>query len=412
MTGSLPTVTRSAALLAALLVATSAPAPLAQVAPSAEHLVARLVATSTDPAALEVLWEELRADGQIPYRHGDHAVFLYRGEATRVFVAGDHTGWQPHAGSALARIPGTDVWYRTDRFPAGARIDYKLVVDEEYVLDPANPHVQVSGFGPNSELRMPGWHPGPHTVRSPEIPRGTLEPEQTLTSEALGLPITYRVYTPSGYETLSDLPVVYVTDGHEYADDDLGAAVIVLDNLVATRGMEPAIAVFIDPRIDGENRRDQLYLGNPAFAAFIAEELVATIDAAYRTRADREGRVILGTSWGGVFATYLGLTHPQTFGRLAIQSPAYWASEVHPSWPGPRLAEQFADGHHSFTVHLSTGTIHDGEVLTRRMRDAFAAGGHHLTYREVPEGHSWGNWRALLADVFATLLPPTGATGR
>ena len=74
------------------------------------------------------------------------------------------------------------------------------------------------------------------------------------------------------------------------------------DNLVADGRVEPCVVVFVDPRWAGQNRRQQQYVQNPGFAAFVAEELVPTIDAAYRTRPDRESRVILGTSLGGVFA--------------------------------------------------------------------------------------------------------------
>ena len=38
--------------------------------------------------------------------------------------------------------------------------------------------------------------------------------------------------------------------------------------------------------------------------------LDAAIDAAYRTRADRDSRVILGTSLGGLFSAYLGTQQP------------------------------------------------------------------------------------------------------
>jgi enterochelin esterase family protein len=35
-----------------------------------------------------------------------------------------------------------------------------------------------------------------------------------------------------------------------------------------------------------------------------------------------------------------------------------------------------------------------------------------LTYTEVAEGHSWGNWRALLDDILIALVPPEATTPR
>jgi enterochelin esterase-like enzyme len=377
-------------------------APHAQEAPDA---LPELRAALAEPAALDALWSALREAGQVPFRAADSAAFLWRGEADSVFVAGDHTGWAANP-LPLTRVPGTDLWLRAEAFPEAARLDYKLVVDGDWRLDPNNPHVQMSGFGPNSELRMPGWRPAPETLRPKGGPAGTLSPEQTLYSEALRHALTYRVYTPPGYEGLADLPVIYATDGHEYADDGLGAATAVLDGLIASGRMEPALAVFVDPRVEGENVRHVLYLNNPAFAAFVAEDLTEAVDAAYRTRATREGRAILGTSFGGVFAGYLGGLHPEVFGKLIVQSPALWVT-ASPQWEGPSVFDRLAEVEPgSLDVVLTVGTVNDGAEPTRRLREVLQDRGHRVTYREVPEGHSWGQWRALLPEAFTTLFPP------
>ncbi|MEM6326433.1 MAG: alpha/beta hydrolase-fold protein [Bacteroidota bacterium] len=360
-------------------------------------------------AALDALWADLRAADRIPFVAGDSAMWLWRGNASTVTVAGDHTRWNPSV-APLTRLGESDLWARADRFPEAARLDYKLVVGGSWILDPNNPHQQWSGFGPNSELRMPGWVFPEETVRQPGVSSGTLSPNVTITSAHVGTPVVYRVHTPAGYGAMDDLPVVYVTDGHEYADDRLGALRIVLDNLVAAGEMEPALVVFVDPRFSGTNRRQEQYIQNQGFARFMAEDLVPAIDAAYRTRTDRDSRVILGTSLGGLFSAYLGLRHPDVFGRLAIQSPAFWVSENPSAWTGPSIYQQVQASPDTWQIHMTTGTIHDTEAGARRMRDVMTARGLDVTYREVPEGHSWGNWRALLDEAFRTLLPPRAST--
>ena len=167
--------------------------------------------------------------------------------------------------------------------------------------------------------------------------------------------------------------------------------------------------MFVDPRAVGNpsnNQRSEQYVQNPDFAAFIAEELVPAIDAGYRTQPDRDHRVILGTSLGGLFSAYLGLLHPDVFNRLAIQSPAFWVSESPDWWTGPSVYAMMADAPDgTFMIHMSTGTINDTENGARQMRDVIESHDHVLTYREVPEGHSWGNWRALLDEMLMALLP-------
>ena len=401
-------------LLAALLALASGAA--AQPFESAGALLDSLDAASSiadadaRDAALDAIWTDLRAAGQIPFAAGDSAVFLWRGVAGQVAVAGDHTGWTP-ARSPLTRIGQGDVWARAERFPPASRLDYKLVLNgSNWILDPANPQQQWSGFGPNSELRMPEWVFPDETEIRPGAARGSLSAPLTMQSAAYGAPVVYRVYTPAAYDRLANLPVIYVTDGHEYADDRLGALRVVLDNLVASGEAEPAIVVFIDPRYNGQNRRQAQYVQNEGFAAFVATELVPAIDAEYRTRADRDGRVILGTSLGGLFSASLGVQHPEVFGRIAIQSPAFWAGANPEWWTGPTIYEMVQASGAEWAVHMVTGTINDTEDGARRMRDVMQARGLDLTYAEVPEGHSWGNWRANLDDMLRTLLPAPGAT--
>ena len=399
-------------LLVLLLVLGTATAARAQPVPaSAAELLDALA--SARGAGLDGLWDALVATQRVPFVSGDTAVFLARGPAGQMSVAGDPNGWNPWASPMREVAPG--VWARVDVFDARARLDYKLVRDgTEWALDPHNPHVQWSGHGPNSELRMPAWRPAPETVPVPGAAAGTLGPPQQIESAALGATITYRVYTPPGYGAAgvraARHPTLYVTDGHEYADDRLGAVPTVLDALARDGRIDPPVAVFIDPRRDGLNRRQTQYVQNPRFADFVATELVPTVDRTYRTRADAGSRVILGTSLGGVFSTSLGVRHADVFGRLAIQSPAYWVSENPEWWSGPSIYDEVAavpEG--TLEVFMSTGTINDTEAGARRMRDTLLARGHTLTYVEVPEGHSWGNWRALIDDVAEALLPPRSA---
>lgn len=362
-------------------------------------------AEAEDGECLDAAFEALvhDADRPGPYAAGDSALFLWRGRAEAVAVAGDHTGWRPVPMRALR---GGRHWLQAVALPPAARIDYKLVIDGEWVLDPANPHRQWGGAGPNSELRMPGWTPEPLTEPRLDGPHGTLGPPDTLRSDRLGAPVVVRVYTPAGAH--GPLPTLYVTDGHEYADDRLGALVTVLDNTIADGLVAPLVAVFVDPRWDGENRRAEQYVQNEAFAAFVAEDLVPHVEAAYRTRTDRAGRAVLGTSLGGLFAAFLLAEHPEAFGRAVIQSPAFWVSEPNDTfaWRGPSVfgrVEALPEG--SLTVFLSTGTVHDTEAEARRMHDLLGAHGHTVTYVEVPEGHSWGNWRGLLDDALVALFP-------
>lgn len=362
--------------------------------------IAGLADAGDRAAALDKVWATLREAGQIPYAQGDKAAFLYRGDANSVAIAGDANGWNPGAASARAtRLTGTDLWVLEQEFPSDARLDYKIVVNgSNWILDPANPLQIWSGFGPNSELRMPDYEFPQETVRRPGVARGALSAKLTLPSSQLGNAVNYRVYTPAGYEaqSLADLPAVYVTDGHEYASDHLGAMTAVMDNLIDAGRMRPALAVFIDPRhaATGVNQRAELYLQNEQFARFVADELVPAVDAAYRTEQSARARTILGTSLGGLNSAYFGAELPDVFGNIAVQSPASF-SRFAPGLFQRYRTEPLVE---RLNVFVSAGTINDG-AGGRQFADLLAAEGYHVAFVETNEGHSWGQWRGLLDDV-------------
>ena len=343
---------------------------------------------------LAALWDTLRANDQIPYAQGDRVAFLYKGTASSISFPGDHNRWNI-VESPATRIGESDVWMHEVILPDDARVDYKIVLNgSEWILDPENPKTQVGGFGPNSELRMPAYEPSPWVERRDGVEQGTYSRNLALASSMLGYTVTYRVYTPAGYNAnqLSNLPVIYVTDGHEYADDLMGSMRIVLDNLIAEQAIEPIIAVFIDPRVNGENIRSQQYRENPAFAGFVADELVPAIDSAYRTNPDRMARGILGTSFGGLNSAYFGAQETETFYNIGIQSPAFHG--------GPTIYSLYNDEPvRNIRIHMTWGTINDGATGTGAIVAILAEKGYEFTTLVMNEGHSWGFWRALLDDV-------------
>jgi enterochelin esterase-like enzyme len=70
------------------------------------------------------------------------------------------------------------------------------------------------------------------------------------------------------------------------------------------------------------------------FEQFIAHDVVAYIDAHYRTIPNRLSRGLVGHSMGGYGASRIGMKHPDVFGSLYIMSPccmsARSADQVHP----------------------------------------------------------------------------------
>lgn len=341
------------------------------------------------------LWQKLKEEHGIPYTTDSTAFFLYRSDtANSISFNGDFNRWgqSDDFNSYAKKITGTDFWYLKAYFPADARLDYKVVVNEQnWILDTNNPQLQYSGFGSNSFLAMPEWKRKAISNYNSDIDRGELTLYH-ISSKILSYQLAYQIYLPSGYGEQSEYPVIYVTDAHEYTDLRLGAMVAILDNMIAQGLIKPVIAVFMDPRDPlntDNNRRESQYTVNHHFLNFITEELIPVIDSSFKSNTNR---AILGTSLGGLNSSFFAAQAADFFNLIAVQSPAYWYNEE--IFRLVREAE-LADTRWFITA----GTFYDGLENAQRMKDLLKDKGVAYTFKIVNEGHSWGAWSQQLDEI-------------
>ncbi len=240
------------------------------------------------------------------------------------------------------------------------------------------------------------------TVGNTVFAAGTLGENQIISSKFMGYDLQYRVYLPEAYETLENLPVIYVTDGQWYISE--GDMHLKIDKEIADGNIEPVIAVFVDnrdPHNLRDNRRNSEFICNKNYARFYEQELVPKIAADYKTRNNRESRVILGLSFGGLNSACFGFYAYRSFAGIAMQSPA-----LHPVKNLFEMYEQF--GKLPIRIFLSTGTIRDNTNANRRWHRHLKKLGYEVTYREVRESHNWKNWRPLMDDVLKTFFAVKG----
>lgn len=356
-----------------------------------------LTRVNNAPAAQhEALIDSLfAAQPVLPLREDTLAHFLYRGTASRVTVPGDANGWNPDA-FPMTRLAATTLWYHSRAFEADARLDYKFVLNNStWILDPRNPYQVSGGFGPNSELRMPGFVPPPEIQYSPTIPHGSLR-DTTFFSVNLNNSRVIRVYTPPNYAASSArYPVVLLHDGLEYIT--LAQANNVIDYLIAHNRIVPIIAVFVPPN---PGRRADEYAGNlqAQFTTFIVNEVMPWVDRRYRTRTEASSRATLGASNGGNIALWLGYKHPEVFGNIAAHSSNVENNIRTGFESSPRLDLQ---------LYLDMGTYDQSILITRvgNFLPILQAKGYTYQYLEFHEGHSWGNWRAHLDNALEMFFP-------
>lgn len=331
----------------------------------------------------------------IPFITGDSANFIYRGNVTSISIAGDFNSWNPSWN--MINLPQTNFWYYSRVFESDARLDYKFVTNgSNWILDPENPKQVMGGFGPNSELAMPMYVQPWEIIYRPNISRGTVV-NKTIFSVNVNTTYQLRIYLPPDYDSTNAkrYPTVYFQDGFEYIS--LGYAVNVIDNLLDSNKIQPVIAVFVRP-----NNRNDEYAGakRNQYRLFFANELVPYIDSTFKTIKQADKRLVLGDSFGGNISAIISYNHPDVFGLCGLHSGAFWPNNY-------EIYNQIISGPYKNIKWSSIWGSYEGSLVTnmRSFRDFLLNNNYQLRWKERPEGHSWGLWRATIDDMLMFFFP-------
>ncbi|HEX6851885.1 MAG TPA: alpha/beta hydrolase-fold protein [Candidatus Polarisedimenticolaceae bacterium] len=371
-----------------------APAPFDASPAGFERWVAALGAMDPEARRREV---DARLDATVttPLVDRERAVLFWRGEANRVQWIGDASQWDEDKAPDLARVEGTDLWWLAAPLAYEARLDYKFLRNgEEWILDPRCLRQVVGGYGPNSELRMPGYVPPPELGPQPSglfVWEGYVA-DLEIESAVLGEKRPYAMYVPGGYKSPAGMRTLWFLDGKDYLD--FADAWRTLDVLIARGDIPPVVAVFVPP----VRRMEEYDVGGDAFLKFFTEELVPYVRERYGLNRAPELNVVIGPSMGALGAARLALARPDLFGNVVGQSGAYHRGDdavIRDVREGPKRDVSF---------HLAVGTYDRLLEPQRRFAAALKERGYDVTTHEAPDGHSWGFWRAELGRALTRLL--------
>lgn len=345
--------------------------------------------------------EVLKAVGT-PLVEGSTVYFVYYSpQARHVGVTGEFNQWG--AGSQvlpMKPIADTGFFFRSLEVHGAARLEYKLVVDGHWILDPFCSNSVDNGLGSRNSYFVVGDLTEPEELKEHRgVPRGTVE-ELQFSGPTPGTWRSLHVYLPPNYEESATqrFPTLYVHDGGEYLQRARLATV--LDNLIFASDIPPLIAVMADP-IDRmrEYRCYEPYLG------FVQSEMLPEIDRRYRTQKERQGRAVMGASMGGLAAFYIALSLPGLFSRVGGQSSAFLLEEAR----SLALAEQ---ANSKFRFYFDVGRFEPNFIPAhKRLLSVLQGKGNLCCYQELSGGHNWTSWRAHLKDLLVFLWGrPKGGT--
>lgn len=133
------------------------------------------------------------------------------------------------------------------------------------------------------------------------------------------------VYLPPSYqkEKSRRYPVVYAMHGYSIGAEQWSHEIHTPQTVEGAfaQGAKEMIVVLPDSKTvhNGSMYSSSVTTGD--FERFISHDVVAYVDAHYRTIPERRSRGLVGHSMGGYGATRIGMKHADVFGSLYIMSP-------------------------------------------------------------------------------------------
>jgi enterochelin esterase-like enzyme len=404
----------------AVLVALSSPANAESTSPLMATLAADLVRDGS--AAEDAFWRERGSRGSPIVESiagdGQHRLvtFLWHGDpATKNAVVVTPLSLLDFSNGVMARLPGSNVWYRTYQMPGDALLLYRFAPDDSLVPfaeernlfgrmkswqpDPFNRETFSLGPGfVSSVLRLDGA-PARRVAAIARNP-GRLR-EASLASEMLHGTIAFTVYEPGVAGPGEDRPLLVFLDGDSYLG--LMDAAATLDALIEEKRIPPAVAVFVHAR----ESREADYDCNADFSAFLARELVPFAARSLRVSRTPSQRAVAGYSLGGLAATCAAMHFPDVFGNVIAQSGSFYR----PKMPGePELVARTLSARSRLPVRLflEIGQLEHAAIpsldpsmltATRHLRDILRAKGYPHRYAEHYAGHEQVLWKETLPDA-------------
>lgn len=158
-----------------------------------------------------------------------------------------------------------------------------------------------------------------------------------------------HVWLPPDYSSdMAHRSVVFANDGQQvFFGGGIGQNWWIQDAVQHFAATHAGVALPIVVGIDWRERSNE-YLHEPItrlpfgppevrtggglgpYSNYLADQVMPFIDANYRTIRDREQRVVLGSSHGGLAAFFTGVSRSDAFGQVIAMSPSFWAGTMKP----------------------------------------------------------------------------------
>ncbi len=363
---------------------------------------------------------EIVPDGRVTFR-------LHAPNASEVLLNGN---WPGGRGMKMIKDASGNWSVTTEPLKPESWV-YTFTVDGITALDPLNSQVARDITRYQNLLLVSG--PESEFIKVSRVPHGTVA-DVWYPSTGLKTDRRMAVYLPPGYETsAARYPVLYLIHGGSSDEDqwrEMGAANVILDNLIAQRRAKPMIIVMPNANWNDIAALDfggiRASTATPGASGLppaggisydraeqeIVGDIIPFVEKAYRTLPGKENRAITGLSMGGGIAINVGLKRLDMFANVGefsagifggVAAGAYPEFEFEKVSPG-FLEDPAATNRKLKVLYFACGTEDPRMPFQQKMAENLRSKGINLVFKGFSGGHEWRVWRYSLADMAPLLF--------
>ena len=345
------------------------------------------------------------------------------------------------------RIENTDIFYKSFVVLNGTRIVYTISIDnslkfprfydnlmnnwDTFIPDPYNSKRFTQRYRRDGEsflveysvLELPGVESLKWSEKQNGVIPGKLK-ELDFKSNILNAKRKMWIYTPNNYDSKNiPLHLLIILDGKAFIE--FTKAPLILDNLQAEKKIPPTIAIFIH-NYSGSSRGKDL-LCQPQFTEFIIKDLIPWVHENYNVSSNPAHSILMGSSSGGLAASYIGFKHPEMFRNILSQSGFYqwypgnpwfqyslqfygddyvrwWSKEdeKEEEW----LTKQYLQNDKlDLKFYLNVGNLETRAIKPiQNFHKMLQKKGYTHFYKEFPGGHEYIAWQTYLPEGLIYLI--------